>query len=179
MVDACRILERQLSEIAERFVDFELDAQSAGGELDGSTLLADLDNLIADEGEYVASTLALIDRREALENAHRQAAKRAMTRAAIEAKLIGYLKDVLCRYVDSRGGKVEGPGFKAWSQPSPPKVEFDSTSDPVGWPEWARTIVEREPEIVPDREAIIEAWKHGREVPKGVKVVWGRHLRRR
>jgi hypothetical protein len=178
-MDPARILERQLSEIAERFVDFELDAQAAGGELDGSTLLADLESLIADETEFVTSTLALIDRREALENAHRQAAKRATTRAAIEAKLIQHIKEMLCRYVDSRGGKVEGPGFKACSQPSPPKVEFDATSDPAGWPEWARKVVEREPEIVPDREAIIEAWKTGRELPKGVKVTWGRHLRRR
>jgi hypothetical protein len=77
--------------------------------------------------------------------------------------------------------KVEGKLCTLRLQKSPPGVIGNPTLDSLAYWKttltWSRFVVTVPEQLRLDGRALIEAWKSGEEIPVGVEVVQGQHLR--
>ena len=153
-----------------------LDAiDEAGGEITDE-VAAQLDQLAASLRERVGACVRAIQGIEAAAAAAQAESERLAQLATRRQRQAESLREYVMRCLDATGTtRLDLDIAQVAVRTNPPRVEVDS-QDVTGWPPEYVVIRLREPDIKPNRAALLAAYRAGCELPVGVRVVQGRRL---
>lgn len=161
----------KLYEIPAAYREWENKVEDAGGEItpELEDELAGLDATLEVKVDAISSLVREADGRRDYFKAE---ASRLLDRASVEGNKSERLKAYLKQTLEELGKeKVVASLFTARIQRNgQPSTTILTPAEKL--PEAFRRV-----EIVPDKDAIKAAWKRGEELPDGVSVVVGTHLR--
>lgn len=154
-----------------------LEAAQTDADADGEAIespfavaLAELAGSISDKAEGVAAVIRTLDlEAAAIEAEAMRLAQRAGARRNRAAALKAYLLDQL----DKAGmAKAGGVRFTVTAQASPPSVRvMDEAAVPMEY----QTVIPASVRV--DAKAVLAHWRESGDVPTGVEITQGRHLR--
>jgi len=164
-----------LYEVSSEMAAILAAIDEAGGEVTDE-VAAQLDRLAESLRERVGACVRAIQGIEAAAAAAQVESERLAQLAARRQRQAESLREYVMRCLDATGTtRLDTDIAQVSVRTNPPRVEVDP-QDVTVWPAEYIVVTPREPDIRPNRAALLAAHREGRELPVGVRVVQGRRL---
>jgi hypothetical protein len=160
----------ELADAYRRLADYDLHADSTGSDVGFEVALSQLQDGIETKAQNIA---ALVRTLEAEATAYEAEQSRLKAERDVRLRKVERLKDYLKQNLEAAGfDSIKAGVFTVLIQTNPPSV---NVAEGVTLPDvFVRVIPEQR---VTDKRALLDLFKAGGELPEGVEIVRGNHLR--